>query len=185
MSRLLRLQMLRTFEHMLDLNRPSRPHVRPPALNVSRPLPPSYGEVGQAGLCGRLRSNPSSKLQHHGRQRRELRFYSARKMPPRNSPGQPAAFAAPELVIFEQTTPDGMSNVTDKNFDFLKMEDRHHAAGLGRARMTIAGGISGRFAQEKTFLPLFPAAAGYAGSSKPSTTNPPEKHAAKIAESGR
>ncbi len=55
MSRLLRRQVLRTFEHVLDLNRPSRPHVRPPALRAKRPLPPFSGQVGQGGLCGRLR----------------------------------------------------------------------------------------------------------------------------------
>jgi hypothetical protein len=30
--------MVRTFEHMLDLNRPSRPLVRPPALTARRPV---------------------------------------------------------------------------------------------------------------------------------------------------
>jgi len=37
-SRLLRRQVLRTFEHKLDLNRPSRPLVRPPAINAKLPL---------------------------------------------------------------------------------------------------------------------------------------------------
>jgi hypothetical protein len=77
MSRLLRRQVLRTFEHMLDLNRPSRPLVRPPALNAKRPLPSSLGQVGQAGLCGRLRSRLSAKLRHIGRRRRELVFFAA------------------------------------------------------------------------------------------------------------
>lgn len=50
--------------------------------------------------------------------------------------------------------------------------------------MTTAGGISGRFAQEKGFL-LEPPISEKAGSSSPSMTNPAEKHAAKITQSGR
>ena len=45
----LRRQVLRIFEHMLDLNRPSRPLVRP-APNANGRLLHLPSEVGQAGL---------------------------------------------------------------------------------------------------------------------------------------
>jgi hypothetical protein len=117
-SRLLRRQMLRTFEHMLDLNRPSRALVRPPTLNVRRPFPPSSGEAEQAGLWGRLRSAPgrnSLAIAAEGgdsssRCRRMLR-----------SPIRPAsrAHSARPLTYSSNGTSGGTNTATDHSLRFL------------------------------------------------------------------
>jgi hypothetical protein len=179
----LRRPMQRSFELMVDLNRPHSPAC--PTLPEdcgSGCLTLSAGGR-TSGREGRLRSARGRNSLAIAAEGGDSSFPLPKDVAIRYQASQ-RRLQGQGLIIFEQTMPDGMSDVTDKTFDALKPEDRH-PAGLGRARITIAGGISGRRAQEKTFLPLPPAGAGYAGSSRPSTTNPPEKQAAKTAVSGR
>ena len=114
MSSRLRRQMPRIFEHMLDLNR----QVTPPyptrlPFRGRRSFTMTEGEVGQAGLCGRLRSNLSSKLQRAGRRRRDFSPRCRRKFRPFS--GRPGATAAPTHIEFESTRLAGTTTVTDKN----------------------------------------------------------------------
>ena len=75
-------------------------------------------EVGQGGLCGRLRSNPSSKLLHAGRRRRELIAPPQTDFPTIFRPASGARSASP-FKHSSQGIPIGTKTLTDNPLWFL------------------------------------------------------------------
>jgi hypothetical protein len=101
------------------------PASRPPAPRcAAAALSQVQGQVGQAGLCGRLRSNSSSKLRHASRRRRGLVCYSVCKWRPRILSGQPAMFAAATLSRIRAKAFGRHEHRNDKNSFTLKSESQ-------------------------------------------------------------
>jgi hypothetical protein len=76
------------------------------------------GTVGQAGLCGRLRSNSSSKLLHSGRRGRELIVPPQMAFPTIFGPASGARSASP-FKHSSQGMPIGTRTLTDNPLSFL------------------------------------------------------------------
>ena len=115
----LRRQVLRTIEHELSPQSSFTPP-RPTSLPELRMIfiASSPGKVGQAGLCGRLRSNSSSKLLHAGRRRRELILPLQRAFPTIVGP----AGRARSANLFSHSSkgiPLGTKTITDNPPPFL------------------------------------------------------------------